>query len=345
MSDKKDLKDYSKEELKRLFTGCGYPPYRAVQVFKWLHAKGLNRIEEMNDLPLGLRSELDREFYISALRLLDERRSSIDGTVKYLLKLKDSHAIETAYLPEGRRATVCVSSQVGCKRSCAFCASAGLGFARNLTAAEIVNEVLYILKERRLPVTNIVFMGIGEPFDNYGNVIKAVRIMNDPDGLNIGARKITISTCGLIPGIERLSREGIQVELSVSLHSPDDDTRSELVPANRKYPLRNLIETCREYIKKTGRVITFEYVLIKGMNSGPADVKKLAGLLEGMKCKVNLIAYNQIKALGFEAPSQEKARLFLKSLKSEGINATLRKSRGEDIDAGCGQLRISRTRS
>lgn len=342
MSEKLDLRDCSKEELKRVFAGYGQAPYHAIQAFRWLQKEGSRHIDDMKNLSLALRTELKKKFHISSLRLLDEKLSPLDGTTKYLLELEDRHAIETVYLPEDGRATVCVSSQVGCKRACAFCASSVLGLVRNLHPAEIVNEVLYILKERSLPVTNIVFMGIGEPFDNYDNVMKAIRMMNDPDGLNIGARKITISTCGLIPGIEKLSREGIQVELSISLHSADDKTRSRIVPVNKKYPVKDLIASCRDYTGRTNRVVTFEYVLIKDMNCNAADAVKLIKLIEGMKCKVNLISYNQIRSLGLEAPSREEAAAFLRALKAKGVNAMLRKSRGEDIDAGCGQLRISR---
>ncbi len=336
-----DLKDYSKDELVNILASMNEPPYRAAQIFRWLYKEGVVRIDDMRNLPSPLRDALSKAFRISRPRLFDSKASKLDGTIKILLGLEDANAIETVYIPQGRRSTVCVSSQVGCRRSCAFCASSTVKFARNLFPREILNEILFIKMNKELPVTNIVFMGIGEPFDNYDNVIKAIRIMNDPDGLNIGARKITVSTCGLIPGIERLASENLQLELSVSLHSADDAVRTRLVPVNKRYPIGSLIESCRRYIGKTNRVITFEYVLIKGINTSRADALKLAKLLKGIKCKVNLIRYNQIKALGYETPSREEGRVFLDELIAKGLNATLRKSRGEDIDAACGQLRIA----
>ncbi len=339
-----DIKDLTQEDLRRILTASGHPPYRSRQIFRWLYREGLVHFGDMRNLPTDLRGFLTKKFSISKPRLLDTKRSLIDGTTKYLLGLGDGHAIETVYLPERQRSTACVSSQVGCKHSCAFCASSILGFARNLKPGEIMDEALFVRSAGKLPVTHVVFMGIGEPFDNYDNVIRAVRILNDPDGMNIGARRITISTCGLIPGIERLSSEDLQVELSVSLHSADDKVRSSLVPISKRYPVRDLMDACRRYIEKTNRVITFEYVLIKGVNSGKKSAAQVAQALKGMKCKMNLIAYNQIRALGYEAPSTEDVTSFLKALIARGVRVTLRKSRGEDIDAGCGQLRISRVR-
>jgi len=342
MSERIDLKDLSKEELRNALAAIGQPPYRAIQVFTWMYREGTASFEHMENLPRGLREALSKRYRISSLKLLDTKRSRLDGTIKYLLKLEDGHAIETVSLPERGRATTCVSSQVGCKRSCSFCASSVLGFERNLTTAEILNEVLFVRHDTKSPVTHVVFMGIGEPFDNYRNVMKAVRILNDSDGMNIGARRITVSTCGIVPGIEALSREGLQVELSVSLHAAEDVLRTRLVPVNKRYPIGDLMAACREYTRRTNRIITFEYVLMKGVNCADRDAGKLASLLRGMKCKVNLIACNQIRALGYEAPSREEAKTFLERLLAHGVRSTLRRSRGEDIDAGCGQLRVAR---
>jgi 23S rRNA (adenine2503-C2)-methyltransferase len=297
----------------------------------------------MTDIPEGLRLRLKAKFHITHLTPLDSRSSSVDGTTKHLFKLEDANTVEAVFLPEPKRVTVCLSSQVGCKFSCSFCASAPFGFVRNLKASEILDEALFLRGENpSRAITNVVFMGIGEPLDNYDNVMKAVRIFNDKDAFNIGARRITISTCGIIPGIKRLSQEGLQVELSVSLHSADDQARSKIVPINKRYPLKELIASCREYTEKTGRVITFEYVLIKGVNSSKEDAVKMMRLLKGAKCKVNMISYNKIKAKDYEEPSPKDVALFMKTLKAGGVNATHRKSKGEDIDAGCGQLRISK---
>jgi 23S rRNA (adenine2503-C2)-methyltransferase len=285
--------------------------------------------------------------------LLDSRRSALDGTTKYLFKLEDSNTIETVFLPEGRmpegrmpegrRSTICLSSQVGCKFGCAFCASAPFGFKRDLKASEILDEVLFVRSHNTgAPITNLVFMGIGEPLDNYDNVMRAIRILNDKDAFGIGARKITISTCGIIPAMERLRLEDLQIELSVSLHASDNATRSRLVPINKKYPLDKLMKACRDYVSRTNRIITFEYVLIKGVNASKEDAASLARLLKGLKCKVNTIAYNQIKALGYDMPGPNEIKMFVKTLGDKGVTVMHRRSKGEDIDAGCGQLRISR---
>ena len=215
---------------------------------------------------------------------------------------------------------------------------------RSLDAAEMLGEVLFVRSQNAAtPLTNVVFMGIGEPFDNYDNVLKAIRTLNDPDGFAIGARRITISTCGIIPGIERLKGEGIQVELSISLHAATDKVRSRIVPANKRYPIADLVKACREYTRDTHRVITFEYVLLKGVNSSKADAERLAKLVAGMQCKVNAIAYNQVRALGYEKPDASEIAVFIDTLKARGVNAMLRRSRGEDVDAGCGQLRMARS--
>ena len=353
--EKIDIKDLSKEELKAKMAGMDLEPYRALQVYRWLYKESAHKFDDMTDLGKDLREKLKRAFHITKLSLSDSRQSLIDGTTKYLFKLEDGNTIESVYLPEPKRTTLCLSSQVGCKFGCSFCASAPFGFVRNLKTSEILDEVLTIKNyNKSTPITNVVFMGIGEPLDNYDNVLKAIRILNDPDAFKLGARKITISTCGIIPGIERLAGEKLQIELSVSLHSADDDVRSKLIPINKKYPLKELIPACKAYAEKTNRIVTFEYVLLKGINSSVSDALKLASLLKGLHCKVNTIAYNQvrpvrnckisngIKAKGYEAPDEGEAKDFIRTLRSRHVDAMHRKSKGEDIDAGCGQLRISR---
>lgn len=341
--DKVDIKNLSKDELKQELVKLGEKPYRAAQIFRWLYKDGAKSFDEMTDLSRDLREKLAKSFHLTKLALADSKRSFIDGTTKYLFKLEDRNTIESVFLPEPKRATLCLSSQVGCKFACSFCASSPFGFVRDLKASEILDEVLYI-KDQNKPaaITNIVFMGIGEPLDNYDNVMKAIRTLNDEDAFRIGARKLTISTCGIIPGIEKLAREKLQVELSVSLHSADDKVRSRLVPVNKVYPLKDLIAACISYTKTTKRIVTFEYVLIKNMNSSAEDAMKLARLLKGIPCKVNTISYNQIRAKGHEAPAAEDIKDFMRVLKAKNIDAMHRKSKGEDIDAGCGQLRISR---
>ena len=343
LMEKTDIKNLSKAELADHLKRLGAEPYRAPQIFKWIYGKLARSFDEMTDIPSGLRSVLKNNFHLIHLAEMDSKRSRIDGTTKYLFKLEDGNTIETVFLPEGARATICLSSQVGCKYACSFCASAPFGFVRNLKTSEILDEVIRIESSHKgVPITNIVFMGIGEPMDNYENVLKAIRILNDPAAFNIGARKITVSTCGVIPGIKKLKLEKLQVELSVSLHSSKDDVRSRLVPINNKYPIAELMTACKDYTESTGRVITFEYVMIKGENASVEDAKALAALLKNMKCKVNLISYNNIRAAGYVQPSASETRKFMDRLKTAGINITRRKSKGEDIDAGCCQLRISK---
>ncbi len=341
--NKIDIKSLSKKELETGLEELGTPKFRASQIFRWFYKERSLHFDDMKDLPAGLRDELKKHFHITHMTCLDSRRSRSDGTTKYLLKLEDGNTIETVFLPEKERSTICLSTQVGCRFGCVFCASAKCGFVRNLAVSEILEEVLFVMRQNPgRQITNLVFMGIGEPLDNYDNLMKAVRILNDKDAFGLGARRITISSCGIIPGIKRLQDEGLQVELSISLHSADDAVRTKIVPVNKKYPLKDLIECCREYIKKTGRVITFEYVMMKGVNISKEDVGRLAGLLGGINCKVNLISYNQIRARGYEVPTAREAEEFAAGLKARGINVTRRKSKGEDIDAGCGQLRISK---
>lgn len=338
-----DIKNLSKAQLEKSLEEMGAEAYRSGQIFRWLYRFGAKSFDDMTDIPATLQARLKTKFHVAHLALLDSRSSAADGTTKCLFKLEDANTIETVFLPEAKRVTLCLSSQVGCKFSCSFCASAPFGFVRDLKASEILDEVLTL--QARNPaarVTNLVFMGIGEPLDNYDNVMQAIRIFNDKDAFNIGARKMTISTCGIIPGMKKLAAENLQVELSVSLHSADDKIRSRLVPINKRYPLKDLIASCKEYTEKTHRIITFEYVMIKDVNSSKADSLKLASLLKGMNCKVNTISYNKIKAINYDEPSGHDVRVFMDALKAGGINAIHRKSKGEDIDAGCGQLRISK---
>jgi len=340
MISRSDIKDISLVELTERLKCSGLESYRARQIFNWLYSKTVRSFEEMTDLPEDLRAFLKKHFHIIRFSVLDQRRSTLDGTSKYLFKLEDANTIEAVFLPEGERNTICLSSQVGCKYGCKFCASAPFGFIRNLTSSEIIEEVLAVKSlHPGARITNLVFMGIGEPMDNYDNVLKAVRIFNSKDAFNIGARRITLSTCGIVPGIEALEKEALQIELSVSLHSAKDAVRSALVPINKKYPIKDLIAACRHYTETTGRVITFEYVLLEGINSSEDDAVALAKLLKRMMCKVNIISYNDIRAKGY---SESSPGAFIRVLRDNGLNVTRRKSKGADIDAGCGQLRISR---
>jgi len=336
-----DIKELNLEELENILKKWNELPFHAQQIFSWIYKKGSKDFAGMSDLPGSLRKRLKENFYLSDLKLIKPLRSK-DGTEKFLFQLRDGHLIEAVSIPREKRITGCVSTQVGCKFSCTFCASGLSGFKRNLTTAEIIDEILYLKSNsQNKKITHLVFMGIGEPLDNYDNVIKAIRIINSTYGLNIGARRITISTCGIIPGIKKLSDENLQVELSISLHAADDKIRSEIMPVNKKYPLSELISACRNYIQKTNRQITLEYVLIKGINSHLQMSRKLGKIVRQLKlCKVNLIPCNFIREPKVEPPKKQEILLFRDYLLRQGLNITLRRPRGQDIEAACGQLRL-----
>ena len=335
--EKKDIKNYTLEELKGILAGMNEPPYKAGQIFSWLYRKNAGSFTEIANLSKPLAQRLDNFYYIGTLRA-PKRLISRDKTEKYLFKLRDGNYIETVLICAGKRKTLCISTQVGCKFACSFCASGHMGFIRDLTPSEIVNQVLCPRRDFKHSVDNYVFMGMGEPLDNYDNTSKAILIMNDKEGLNIGARRITVSTCGVIPGIDRLKELGLQVNLSVSLHAVNNQLRNKLVPVNKRYPIEKLIEACQRYFKKTGRMITLEYVLVKNKNHSPADADRLAWIAKKLKSKVNLIIYSKVAGLNYEPPGQEKIISFMDRLKRNRVHVTLRRSKGQDIQAACGQL-------
>jgi len=338
-----DIKELGLKELEEKLLSWGKPKYHAKQILAWIFQKGAYEFNSMSDLPATLRKLLADEFYILGLSLADLQRSC-DGTAKFLFELNDGNLIEAVNIPAAKRATGCVSSQAGCKFACEFCASGLKGFKRNLTCGEILDEVLYLKNNLQdIQLTHIVFMGTGEPLDNYDNLLKAIRVINSADAFNIGARRITISTCGIIPGIKRLQEEDLQVELSISLHAADDKLRSKVMPVNQKYPLADLIKCCHEYIERTNRQITFEYILVKGLNSDLVSAQKLATLLKNLRlAKVNLIPANPVlqSPMKIVPPSASEVESFKDYLFKAGLNVTLRKERGQDIDAACGQLRL-----
>ncbi|MFA6216684.1 MAG: 23S rRNA (adenine(2503)-C(2))-methyltransferase RlmN [Candidatus Omnitrophota bacterium] len=336
----KNIKELSLQELQQVLKSWGLPGFHARQVFSWIYQKGAGDFDAMSNLPLELRKLLKENFSLFEFEV-KEVRTSRDGTKKYLFLLPDKNGIEAVSIPAEERLTGCVSSQVGCRYSCKFCASGLAGFKKNLTCGEIIEEVA-LLKNDCAPgkLTHLVFMGIGEPLDNYDNVLKAIRLINSPEAFNIGARRITISTCGIIPGIKRLEKEGLQIELSISLHAADDKTRSTLMPVNKIYPLADLMVAASEYTQKTNRQITFEYVLIKNLNSDLQSAIKLSKMIRGLKSKVNLIPCNYIPELGLEPPGKMSILFFRDRLIKAGIHVTLRAPRGDDIDSACGQLRL-----
>ncbi len=333
-------------ELKKKFTEAGIEGYRADQILNWVFEKGVYDFDKMTNLSVELRSKLKENFTIAFPEVVERQKSAEDKSQKLLLKLNDKDYVETVCMVNkdryttAWRTTACISSQVGCKFHCAFCASGQDGFFRNLKSGEILAQVL--LARDASPskkINNIVFMGIGEPFDNYVEVLKTIRILNSKSGLNFGARKITISTCGVVPKIEALMKEELQVELSVSLHGATNSVRDAVMPVNAAYPVEDLMDVCRRYAKKTKRAITFEYILIKGINAGPKEARDLCKLLKGMLCKVNLIPYNPIPEFSHVAPSYPDVVQFQQILQDSGIKTTVRFSKGQDIQAACGQLR------
>ena len=339
-----DIRDLGLDELKVELEAMGEPAFRAIQIFTWLYKKGASGFAEFTSLSKPLREKLARRFTIGALELAD-RRDSGDGTVKLLFRLHDGAFIETVLIPAGRRLTVCLSTQVGCKFACAFCASGLHGFNRNLASSEITGQVLYLQHALGLEPTNFVFMGMGEPLDNWTNVEKALRIMNAPEGLGIAARRITVSTAGFLPAFKRLEALDLQVNLSLSLHAVTDRLRDKLMPINRRFPLEEVVRAAEEYIRSGGRMITLEYIVIRGLNDSLDDADGLAGIARRLRAKVNLIAYSPVEGLSFEMPSEAEVARFKRGLEERKVNVTLRQSKGADIAAACGQLagRIKRS--
>ena len=335
----------TKQELSAVCADLEVPAYRADQIWRWLYIQAAPDWTAMKNLPAPFRDRLAARYSMDAARAL-ETVGPPAGTRKLLVGLPDGESVEEVLILAGGtggrpRRTVCVSSQVGCRFLCAFCASGQAGFRRNLEPGEIVGQVLLAMREFEQRPTNVVFMGIGEPLDNTEAVLKAVRILNDKEGLNIAARKITISTCGLIPGMERLAAEPIQFELSVSLHAPEDALRSALMPVNRRYPLAELIRACAAYTAKTRRIITFEYTLIRGVNDSTRHATALAALVRGMLCRINLIPLSQVEEFNQQPAPAGTAEAFAKTLEQAGINTTLRVSKGSSLKAACGQLRFA----
>jgi 23S rRNA (adenine2503-C2)-methyltransferase len=318
--------------------GMKIPGFRGKQIFEWVH-KGVQGFSEMKNIPKALQDQLAEQFIVSNMKIVEVLKSKSDETRKYLMELADGNIIECVFMKYKHGNTICISTQVGCRMKCSFCASTVHGLERNLDAGEMLGQILEVTKDTGERISNIVLMGSGEPLDNYDEVLKFLRIVNHDKGLNIGMRNITLSTCGVIPKIEALMKENLQITLAISLHSTNDDKRSSLMPVNKKYPIGDLLETCKEYIKTTGRRITFEYALIQNQNDTEAEANRLGKLLNGILCHVNLIPINPVRENGFEATSLEQARKFQAVLKRYGIEATIRRELGADIDAACGQLR------
>lgn len=335
---KQDLKSMTLAEMTQALTQLGEPAFRAKQIFVWLH-KGVRSFEDMTNISKLLRQKLNEHYYITVPEIVRKQQSAKDGTIKYLWKLSDGNCVETVLMRYHHGNSICISSEVGCAMGCAFCASTKGGLVRRLTPAEMVDQVLFSSLDSGLPISNIVLMGIGEPLDNYDTVLRFLELINSPDGMNIGMRHISLSTCGLVNQIEKLAELKLQLTLSVSLHAPSDEIRSTIMPVNRKYNVEELLAACRNYFQKTGRRISFEYAMIRDVNDSQEIAEMLAQKLDGIAAHVNLIPLNNIEESPLKPSSKKAIADFQETLQRYGIPATVRRTLGSDIDASCGQLR------
>ncbi len=333
-----NLKDLTYDELKSFIADLGEKPFRAKQIFAWLH-RGVESFSEMTDISLELRNKLADVSYVSSLKILRKLESKIDKTKKYLFELNDGNCVESVVMYYKHGITICISCQVGCRMGCKFCASTIGGLVRSLSPGEILDQVIFAQKDIGERISNIVMMGIGEPLDNYESVIKFLKNVNDPNGINIGYRHISLSTCGVVPKIKELMKLSLPITLSVSLHAPDDDIRNEIMPINNAYNTKQLLDACREYAEFTKRRISFEFALIRGVNDSEDVAHHLAEKIKGILCHVNLIPVNSVEENNFIKPSKEKIKSFMAVLDSYSIPVTVRRELGSDISASCGQLR------
>ncbi|MBQ8979640.1 MAG: 23S rRNA (adenine(2503)-C(2))-methyltransferase RlmN [Oscillospiraceae bacterium] len=341
MQDDKEMKDIlsmSFEQLEAELLEMGQQKFRARQIFTWLHARNVTDFSQMSDLSLQLRNELSERFYIEDLKVVRKLTSKTDSTLKYLYELRDNNHVETVFMEYNHGNSICVSTQVGCKMGCTFCASTIAGFRRDLTASEILSQIYTAERESGRHADSIVLMGIGEPLDNFDNVVRFLQLISDERGRKQSLRHVSVSTCGIVPRIRELADMKLGITLSVSLHSANDVRRSEIMPVNRRYDIKTLLNECREYMNKTGRRISFEYAVIEGVNDSDEDARQLHRLLSGMVCHLNLIPVNPIKERDYRS-NRAKVEQFAKKLSGMGLNVTVRRTLGADIDAACGQLR------
>lgn len=337
--NKKDIVSFTFEELKMEMESIGEKAFRAKQVYEWLHVKLADSFDEMTNLSKALREKLDSSYRIPMVKMVERQISQIDGTNKFLFQLEDGHVVESVLMRYKHGNSVCISSQVGCRMGCKFCASTIGGLERNLLPSEMVGEIYRIQKISGERVANVVVMGSGEPLDNYDNFVRFVHLLSDEHGLHISQRNITISTCGIVPNMKRLAEEQLQITLALSLHGSTQEKRKVLMPIANKYELSDVLEACDYYFEKTGRRITFEYSLVHGVNDTDEDAEELIGILKHRNCHLNLIPVNPIKERNFEKPSRKSAENFKNKLEKNGINVTIRREMGSDIDGACGQLR------
>ncbi len=328
-------------ELTEFMEQLGEKPFRAKQVYQWMHVKLARSFEEMTNISISLREKLEANSVYTSLKPVQVLESGIDGTRKYLFALNDQNVIESVLMKYKHGNSVCISSQVGCRMGCRFCASTLDGLTRNLTASEMLDQIYMIQKTTGERVSNVVVMGSGEPFDNYDNLVRFIRLLSDENGLNISQRNITVSTCGIVPGIRQFSKEGLSVTLALSLHAPNDEVRKTLMPIANKYSLSEILPACREYYETTGRRLTFEYSLVQGVNDNLDEARRLTELIRNMHGHVNLIPVNPIKERDYRQSGREAIEAFKAYLEKHGINVTVRREMGRDIGGACGQLRKS----
>lgn len=337
--NKEDIKSLELEELTESLIQLGQPKFRGKQIYSWLHEKRVDSFEQMSNLPASLRQQLEQRYYINRLSIIKKLVSKIDGTQKYLLRLKDNNCVEAVLMRYKYGNSICISTQVGCRMGCKFCASTLAGLARSLEPSEMLDEIYTVTKDSGERVSNVVLMGIGEPLDNYENVMRFLRILSSKEGYNLSLRHLSLSTCGLVDRIYELAEQKLGLTLSISLHAPNDEIRNQTMPINKRYPVDELLRACRYYFDKTGRRISFEYALIEGVNDEIFHADELAARLRGMAAHVNLIPVNPVKERGFKRGSKQRIEAFQKELEAKGINATVRRELGADINAACGQLR------
>lgn len=335
-----NIKNMTNEELGNFFQNLGEEKYRGKQVFKWLN-EGVYSFDEMSNIPKSIKEKLSEEAFIEKLKMLKKQESTVDGTIKFLFQLSDGNTIESVFMKYKFGNSLCISSQAGCRMGCIFCASAIGGLKRNLLPSEMLDQLIMTEKETGEKINNLVVMGTGEPFDNYDNLCKFLAIIHDPQGINMGLRNITVSTCGLISGIKRFAEDFPQVNLAISLHGPNDTIRENIMPINKRYNVNELLRECRWYTETTGRRITFEYALINKINDGVEHAEELARKLKGMNCHVNLIPLNHISESGLKGSNGKAVKSFKEILEKRGIQVTVRREMGSDIDGACGQLRAT----
>ncbi len=333
-----DLRSLTTEQITARITEMGYPAFRGKQIADWLN-KGCASPDDMTNLPLALREELKQRFYIPGVTILEKWQSRLDETTKYLFQLSDGETVESVLMSYRHGWSQCLSTQVGCRMGCSFCATGMGGLSRNLTAAEMIAQIESAQRDRGIRVSSVVLMGMGEPLDNYDNVLRFLRMLSEPDGVHIGMRHVSLSTCGLVDQIYRLMEENLQLTLSVSLHAPNDAIRSRLMPVNKRYPIDDLLTACRKYAEVTGRRISFEYAMIHGVNDSDACAEELASRLRGMLCHVNLIPANEVKGKEHKRSTAQRLKQFSHILEQRGLTVTVRRTLGADINASCGQLR------